>query len=181
MPKKKDRTAEHALPQEWLWRLEEADGYLDLRMPVRAQELLSNMPKACQDHPLFIAIRLRLAMDQKEWALGSALGEALTRQNPDSLEGFIHWAYCVRRHVDIPSARHILAAASKRWPKEPLIFYNLACYECQMGHLVEALRLLRKAVRQQADFQTLALEDTDLQPLWPLLEEGVLTPPSPQK
>ncbi len=54
------------------------------------------------------------------------------------------------------------------FPKESLIPYNLACYECQAGNLKAAWNWLEKAfdAGDAKRFKLMALEDPDLEPLW---------------
>jgi hypothetical protein len=46
--------------------------------------------------------------------------------------------------------------------------YNLACYECQLGNLKEALQWLQLAIdlAGKKDIRLMALNDPDLEPLW---------------
>jgi hypothetical protein len=48
-----------------------------------------------------------------------------------------------------------------------LIAYNLACYECQLGHLPQARDLLRTAFKlgNPAVLKVMSLQDPDLEPL----------------
>ena len=68
----------------------------------------------------------------------------------------------------IPQAKEILSEAQRLIPKEPLISYNLSCYECQLGNLPGARQWLKKvfATEDLEKFKSLALEDRDLEPLW---------------
>jgi len=60
-----------------------------------------------------------------------------------------------------------------RFPRVSTIPYNLACYACQLGDPVGAQRWLRKAMKlkDRAEIKRMALEDRDLQPLWPQIKE----------
>ncbi len=51
-------------------------------------------------------------------------------------------------------------------PEEPAIHYNLACYECQTGNLSDAKRHLMQATKADVKFKVMALDDSDLEPLW---------------
>jgi Tfp pilus assembly protein PilF len=52
------------------------------------------------------------------------------------------------------------------FPKEAIIFYNLACYECQLGETKSAKDYLKKAFELDLNWRKAALEDEDLKPLW---------------
>ena len=53
-----------------------------------------------------------------------------------------------------------------RFPKIAVIPFNLACYECQLGHPDAAMSFLQKSFRLDASFRDQALEDEDLKPIW---------------
>src|SRR2546425_128141 len=57
---------------------------------------------------------------------------------------------------------------SRRFPSQPMIAFNLACYACQLGRLEEAREWLRKAMDlgDEKEIKTRALDDPDLEPLW---------------
>jgi hypothetical protein len=59
-------------------------------------------------------------------------------------------------------------APFEKFPKEPTVPYNLACYVCQQGRLDEARQWLERAVKiaGKEKIKFMALNDDDLQPLW---------------
>ena len=90
---------------------------------------------------------------------------------PEEPESWIALAYATRRKQGggLDAARKILIRAQSCFPKEPVIAYNLACYECQLGNHKAALKWLRKALAAgpARQIRSMALDDRDLQPLWP--------------
>ena len=56
----------------------------------------------------------------------------------------------------------VLMNAVQRFPQEPTIHYNLACYEAQLGQLDSARKRLAKAIEMEPIFAKIALEDADL-------------------
>jgi len=60
----------------------------------------------------------------------------------------------------------ILLNAEVKFPREPAIPYNLACYYCQLGEIEKAKRYLEKAFEIDLNWRMAALEDEDLRPLW---------------
>ena len=157
------------LPDDLRWRLEKADGYLDLGMAAQAATELEKVPAAQRDHRAWRAVRLRWTIEAGAWAEGAELAAALRAEQPDDPGVWIQEAYARRRCQDIPAARIVLEEARSRFPKEPIIPFNLACYACREGDLARARRLLVDAVRLQPAVRDLALEDEDLRPLWPEL------------
>jgi hypothetical protein len=93
----------------------------------------------------------------------------LVKLLPEESSPWINWAYSTRRKSggSISEAKTILIEA------ESMIRYNLACYECQLGNLEEAMRWLGKAIDMagKKDIRLMALDDPDLEPLWNQISE----------
>jgi hypothetical protein len=69
--------------------------------------------------------------------------------------------------VSLDAARRlVLLDAVERMPGAPLMHYNLACYECQLGDLEVAKARLQHAFKLYSSLREKALEDEDLKPLW---------------
>ena len=68
----------------------------------------------------------------------------------------------------LQAAWDALIPAVDRFPKEPTIPYNLACYACQLEKLDEARRWFQRAlgVGQKAKLKSMGASDPDLRPLW---------------
>ena len=83
--------------------------------------------------------------------------------------------YATRRATKggLEPARKILCSVGRKFPKVPIIPYNLACYACQHGNLKEAKQWLGKAIdiAGKKDIRMMALDDPDLQPLWDKIGE----------
>ena len=62
-------------------------------------------------------------------------------------------------------AKEILRKAIAKFPKEGVIFFNLACYDCQLGRLDSAKDYLRQASEIDPAWRLQAVEDEDLKPL----------------
>jgi Flp pilus assembly protein TadD len=74
----------------------------------------------------------------------------------------------------LPQAWAALLPARERFPQEPVIPYNLACYAAQMNRLDEAFEWLRQAVTAagKADpIRQMATQDPDLEALRHRLKE----------
>ena len=66
----------------------------------------------------------------------------------------------------LPRAWDILRPTADRFPTEPTVAFNLACYACQMGRLEEAREWLAKAIALGGEpIAKMAQEDEDLKPL----------------
>jgi predicted Zn-dependent protease len=161
--KKKDAVR---LPDDVLWHLQRCDGFLDLKMVDKARRELEQIGAAHRQIDPFIEAELRMAMADNRWSDAMQFARTLSDRQPNNPAFCIHLAYSVRRAESIEAARDILLAARKRFPKVAVIPFNLACYECQLGHPDEAMVFLEKAFRLDAAFREQAFEDDDLKPIW---------------
>ena len=94
-----------------------------------------------------------------------------------TLARYVQWTislvYATRRTYSIDVAMEILVDAEAKFPREPAIPYNLACYHCQLGETETAKRYLKKAFEIDLNWRMAALEDEDLRPLWDSLQTTV--------
>jgi len=56
-----------------------------------------------------------------------------------------------------------------KFPGEAIIYYNLACYDCQLNRIESAKQYLKQSFRIEPNWRSQALEDEDLKPLWDYL------------
>ena len=158
------------LSEETQWHLQRADGYLDLSMVKEAREELDKIPEICRQHPGVGQIELRLAMADSRWAAAEKLAQELCSTFPDEPGYWIQLAYAVRRASTIDRAREVLREIQPRFPSVSVIPFNLACYECQLGQTDDAKKYLRTAIALDPQCRDMALEDSDLEALWPEIE-----------
>lgn len=158
------------LPVEIRWHLQRADGFLDLKMTGQARAELDRIPAELRGAAIFRIIDMRLACEEKDWARAAQIMSVLCEEFPADAGFRIQLAYAKRRAEGIEVARRILADAAPLFPKVATIPFNLACYECQLGNLDEAMRKLQQAFALDGSYREAALEDEDLRALWPRLE-----------
>jgi tetratricopeptide (TPR) repeat protein len=77
----------------------------------------------------------------------------------------LSYAYATRRTESVNAARDILINALPKFPDEAIIYYNLACYDCQLGQIPSAKEYLEQTFRIDSRWRLQALEDEDLEPL----------------
>ena len=152
-------------------RLNAALGWLGLDCPADARAELDALAPALATHPAVLEVRWLLCAHEQDWAAALGIARAQLAAAPNSSAGWLNQAYALRRTADggLPQARQVLLPAAAKFPAEPIITYNLACYACQLAHLDEARDWFRLAVKVggKEAFKKLALEDDDLKPLWP--------------
>jgi tetratricopeptide (TPR) repeat protein len=146
--------------------VETASGYADLGMFLDADAELDKIDPFNRVVPEVLQVRLEIYRGLKKWDLMQVVAKKLAEYDPGILEWHISRAYAVRRAESIERAKPILLDAVERFPEEPLIHYNLACYECQLGDLESAKERLKKAFQTEPGYREVALDDPDLEPLW---------------
>jgi tetratricopeptide (TPR) repeat protein len=121
-------------------------------------------------HPDVWLVRYEIYAKGEKWDRADEIARELVHVRPQEPQFWIWQAYSTRRRPGggILQAREILGKAQQLMPKEPLIPYNLGCYECQLGNLPAAWQWLEKAfdIGDAKIFKALAIEDRDLEPLW---------------
>jgi predicted Zn-dependent protease len=150
--------------------LSAAVGWLGLGNLAEAKVELSHLSTGLQHHPDVLEVRWMICAAEPHWEEALQVARELLVHAPDSSAGWLHQAYALRRVPGggLQQAWDALLPASERFPEEPTIAYNLACYACQLQQLDLARQWLRRAMALggQGPIQQMALADPDLQPLW---------------
>ncbi len=150
--------------------LRAAEGWIELGNPAEALAELDHVRPANQKHPDVFEVRWEICAGQKDWPKALTVARTLLAIAPDRASGWLHQAYALRRVPEggLPAAHAALLPAFAKFPREPVIPFNLACYACQMHRLDEAREWFRRAaaVGGKPTLQAMALADPDLEPLW---------------
>ena len=143
-----------------------AVGYVQLGMFSEADAELDKIDPFCRAAPEVLAVRLEIYAGLRKWELMQVVAEKLANYDPAEAQWRISFAYATRRAESIDKAREILLSALDSHSEEPTIHYNLACYESQLGNFSAAKQHLMKATKADGKFKLMALDDSDLEPLW---------------
>lgn len=146
------------------WRA--AVGFVELQMFQEANEELEKIEPFNRAAPEVLSVRLAIYRGLEKWELMQEIAKRLKEFEPDNIQWTISLAYATRRAYSIDIAIEILLNAEAKFPKEPAIKYNLACYSCQTGDIKAAKNYLKKAFEIDLNWRVAALEDEDLKPLW---------------
>ncbi len=150
--------------------LSAAIGWLGLGSASEAKTELAHIAPARQRHPDVLEVRWSICAHEQNWVDALQIARELLHAAPERPSGWLHQAYALRRvpQGGLKTAWEALLPAFDKFPKEPLIAFNLACYACQLGDLAAARTWLERAcVLGGADqVKALALSDPDLQTLW---------------
>ena|SRR5438105_1393847 len=151
--------------------LSAAIGWLELGNHVEAGEELARISPAFIEHPDVLEVRWAVCAAGNSWEAALRAADLLVAQAPERVTAWIHRAYAQRRVKTggLPQAWEALRPAFEKFPNDPIIPFNLACYAAQSGRLDEAWEWLHKAMAAAGDvakIKEMALADADLQPLW---------------
>jgi predicted Zn-dependent protease len=153
--------------------LSSAIGWLGLGNCQEASHELEKIRPRFRAHPEVMTVRFEILGKEGKWEEAAGIAKGRRDANPKEPQWWISLAYATRRKPDggLDSAKQILTEAQMAFPREPIIAYNLACYECQLGEMKGAWTWLKKAfdLGDPRKFKRMALGDPDLKPLWPEL------------
>ena len=146
-------------------------GWMELGLPEEALGELDRIDPGAREHHTVLEARWMIHASRAGWKAALEAAERLTALYPESAAGWLHLAYALRRVEGggLEQARTVLASVAGQFPEEPVVPFNLACYDCQLGNLPAARVWLKHAFEAggRAPIQEMALKDPDLEPLWP--------------
>jgi tetratricopeptide (TPR) repeat protein len=143
-----------------------AAGYVELSMFLEANTELDKIDPFNRAAPEVLALRIAIYRGLEKWELMQEIAKRLADFQPNDIQWTLSLAYATRRANSIQAAKELLLNAEPKFPNEPVIKYNLACYFCQTGDIKTAKSYLKKAFKIDLNWRTAALEDEDLKPLW---------------
>lgn len=147
-------------------RLEYAQGFLSLGLAEEAAAELAALPESERSSDAALGLAVDVHVQREAWEIAARCAEQLARRYPDEPDGWISWAYAVRRWKSIPDAEQVLLEAERHVGRTcALVHYNLACYRCQLGDHAGALQRLALAFRLDPAWKKAALVDPDLAPI----------------
>jgi Flp pilus assembly protein TadD len=151
--------------------LRAAQGWLELGDWREANEELERIATTLGAHPDVLEVRYHICAEAGKWDTAAEIARELVQISPTEPRFWISHAYATRRMPGggIPQAAEILGKAHQLFPKQTLIAYNLACYDCQLGNNMGAGKWLAIAfdLGDAEQVKAMALRDPDLKPLWP--------------
>jgi tetratricopeptide (TPR) repeat protein len=146
--------------------LQAAERFLTLGMYEDANAELEEIDPYCKVLPEVLEVRLEIYGRTQKWDLMQVVAKKLAEHNPGNAQRVILSSYATRRAESIDAAKGILLEALQRHPEEPIIHFNFACYDCQLGDLESAKQRLMRAFEIEPKCREMVLDDTDLEPLW---------------
>jgi tetratricopeptide (TPR) repeat protein len=141
---------------------DQIDGWLDLRVPERALDLLAPVLADPAGRPAGLAMRIRAYVRQARYAEALAdVAELRTTQPPlDWLD--LTEAWCRKRLPDLRGAIRCMEQLLARNGKSDIGHFNLACYLALDGQRERAVDELTIACGINPEFRDHAREEPDL-------------------
>jgi len=150
--------------------LSAALGWFELGNIPEAKAELGRIGPAANAHPDVLEVRWLLCAEERNWDEALRVARTLIEVAPQRSSAWLHRAYALRRVKGggVSAAWDALSPAVEKFPTEPTIPYNLACYACQRGQLDQARHWLARAIEVggKEKIKIMALNDEDLEPLW---------------
>jgi tetratricopeptide (TPR) repeat protein len=149
-----------------------ATGWLELGNEVEARSELGLISEAGRRHVDVLEVRWEICAREQDWEDGVRTAQVFLEVAPGNPSGWVYQAYALRRTAQggLEQALEALLPAYKRFPKEAVIPFNLACYACQLGRLKAARMWLKRAIAIEGEstitIREMALREPDLKPLW---------------
>lgn len=148
-------------------------GWLMLGNLVEARAEFEKLSGPSRQQPQVLGVEWSLLSQEQRWAEAVLVAESQLTATPDDPEPWIHRSFALHELRRTREAFELLLLAAERFPKVTTVPYNLACYASQLGDLPDARQWFARVLslgKNSADklirLRT-ALQDADLQPLWP--------------
>jgi hypothetical protein len=164
------------IPRPDAVHLEAAEGWLMLGDVQEASVELRRIRSEFQQHPLVLEVQWRKCEAAGETEAACTISRRLCEMAPDQVRYWICHANSLRRYRGALAAAELLKMTAERFPNEPIIFYNLACYLAQLGLWQESCNWLLRSFEAEGgeEFKVIALVDPDLRPLWENISHSVI-------
>lgn len=147
-------------------RIRAAEGYLYLMLFEEAMSELESLPRDAAENEAVMELKIVILQGLTRWQEARELAESLAVKSPGEPGWWILWAYSLRRERSVEAAREVLLQAVLLHPKEAMIVYNLACYDCVMGNEESARQLLQTAFLMDEGLKETARHDSDLRAIF---------------
>lgn len=142
-----------------------AQGYAELGMLGDALAEMDGLEPAERARPEVLEMRTLILMRALRWPEALETARALCRAAPGNGAGWVHTAFCQHEMGDSAAARETMLTAPAALRKEAIYHYNLACYECALGHLEQARTHMERSFAMDEKYREFARHDPDLAPL----------------
>ncbi len=153
-------------------RLQAAEGWLELGDPQEAIAELEGICEKFQSHPDVLEVRWQICARTKDWQACLRISKGIMQRAPGRLSGWLNFSFALHELKMTKQAWDTLFSVADKFPNEPTLAYNLACYAAQLGREWEAEQWFKQALKvgEPKVLKPLALADPDLRSLWTKIE-----------
>jgi tetratricopeptide (TPR) repeat protein len=146
-------------------QLDEAEGYLMLKLPQRALEILERRSDwaTMQFEASFLMGEALRSLERYREALKPL--EVAAALRPGDVDLAIALGWCYKRTHRLAQAIDALERAERQNPEHALLHYNLACYWSLAGNPSKALDELAAALELEPDLRALIPDEADFDQL----------------
>ncbi|MBI4661035.1 MAG: tetratricopeptide repeat protein [Verrucomicrobia bacterium] len=150
------------------FHLSAAIGWMDLGNPIEARNELRQISGRYRENSEVLETEWRVHAALRSWDTACEVAQRQTKVAPDHPAGWINQSYALHELKKTQEAFDELSPLVEKFPKVSVIYYNLACYACQLGDEEAAKKHLALAIkfRDKDEVKEMALADSDLKPLW---------------
>ena len=147
--------------------LQRAQGWLELKLPLEANEELEEIQPAMRAHPEVLKLRYLVYDAAKKWDMALEIAHFLHHQLPDDPWGGTHAGTALFELGRTQEAKDLTLQLAVQFPKDWPVRYNLACYCAKLGQIKEAQEWFAAAMAiDERTVRRVGIADPDLEPLW---------------
>lgn len=148
-------------------KIRAAQGYLEIGMVEDALRELESLPENEQMSNESLSVYVEIYRETREWARMENIAQLLCQTDKQNVKRWLDCAFARYHSESLESARATLLVATRRFPNEALVHFQLACCECQLGNIAEAKKHLNQSKKLCPICRVLALTDEgDLDLIW---------------
>lgn len=139
-----------------------------LGAPHEARRELRLIQPENRRHLEVLQVHWRVCAAAHKWRACLSLAQALLVEEPENPFGWVHRSFALHEMGRTQEAWDRLLPAARQFKNDFIIPYNLSCYACQLGRLLEAWSWYQRArgLAETGIVESMALDDKDLQPIW---------------
>ncbi len=141
-------------------------GYLELGMFDEAVDELHCLPVERLAHPGILQLESTIQIRGGRYEQALEISNHLCQISPEHPMPWLDKAFCLHEMHRTSEARQCLLNGPASLKQEATYYYNMACYDAQLGSIDQARHYLERAVSMNAHFLLVSKNDPDLAPLY---------------
>jgi len=143
-----------------------AQGFFLLEMWNDAWNELEELPPETRHLSEVIILRVLILNNLGKWEDAATIGNGALRYYADFGALYLATAHALRNCKGAAEAKVVLVAGEPFLEDEAVFHYMLACYDCALGNLHDAIDGLTRAFELEKCLRMKALDEPELAPVW---------------